>query len=527
MTFEAYIQSLGLDMKALSPAAIAELEATWRMKHKPDVPPNGKPPASLPSPQKPQGNPVQAQAATSQPESLDDIVEKTRADQERRSGILGLVKTYLAKAPERISDLEAVARIAIDGGWSVKETEFQMLKSCYPSGPMSYMPSASGPAVSQQVLEAAVCRAAGLSRETVEASYDDQTLSAADKHFRGGCGLQRLLTFAAHAHGARDAHVSSPKSLLKAAFAADDGILAATSFGPSTYSVSGILSNVANKFIRDSFNAVESTWRRISAVRPVTDFKQITSYALTGDMTYEEVGKGGEVKHGTFGETSYTNQAKLYGLMLGIDYRDLRNDDLGAFSKLNKRLGRGGALKINDVFWAAFLAGQGSFWAAANGNYYAHADYAFTLAKLANANVAWMIRTDPNGKPMADEALFLLVPPGLDTPAREYMSSMRISNDSGEGENNALAGKWTPLTSVYLQNSTISGYSPTNYFLVADPASDTPAIETVFLDGQEMPLVETAEPDLGRMGIMIRGTHAFGVNKQEPRGAIKFKQTAD
>ena len=35
-------------------------------------------------------------------------------------------------------------------------------------------------------------------------------------------------------------------------------------------------------------------------------------------------------------------QAKLYALMLGIDYQHLRNDDLGAFQAINKRLGRGG-----------------------------------------------------------------------------------------------------------------------------------------------------------------------------------------
>jgi hypothetical protein len=40
-----------------------------------------------------------------------------------------------------------------------------------------------------------------------------------------------------------------------------------------------------------------------------------------------------------------------------------------------------------------------------------------------------------------------------------------------------------------------------------------------------MPTVEMAEPDLSRLGIMIRGLHAFGCNKQEKRGAHKFRQT--
>lgn len=504
MKFDDYVRSLGLDPLAMSPEQNDALESAWKAHQ-------------------------QAQAkAQAQPskgaETLDDLVAKAQAEADRKAGIMALVGQYLAKAPDRIKELEAAGRLALDSGWSVKDTEYHLLKSCYVAGPMSYTPSQ--PQISQSVLEASVCRAAGLSRTTIERSYSDQVLTAADRHFKGGCGLQRLLTVCAAAHGHRDAHISNLKGMLRAAFAGDEGAMATTGYGPSTYSVGGILSNVANKFIVDAFNGVESTWKRITATRPVSDFKQITSYALTGDLTYQRIGAGGEVKHGTFGEEEYTNKAEMYGLMLGIDYKHLRNDDLGAFAKLSQRLGRGGALTINDVFWTEFLADHGTFWVAANDNYYAHADYAFTLEKLANAHVAWTLREDPNSKPMADEAMFLLVPPLLDVPARQYMSSTRLSDDAGEGEVNVLGGKWTPISSRYLANTNISGYSTSNYFLVANPA-ETPVIETVFLDGQEMPTVETAEPDLSRMGIMIRGTHAFGVTKQEPRGAIKFKQTAD
>jgi hypothetical protein len=506
MNFDDYVRSLGLDPLVMSVEQNEALEAAWKAHQ------------------------AKAAPAPKKGESLDDLVAKARAEEERKAGITALIGTYLAKAPDRIKELEATGRLALDSGWSVKDTEYHLLKACYVSGPMAFTPSQ--PQINQKVLEASVCRAAGLSRETVERSYSDQVLTAADRHFRGGCGLQRLLTVCAAANGFRDAHVSDLRNLLKAAFANDDSPMASTGFGPSTYSVGGILSNVANKFIIDAFMAEERTWRLITATRPVNDFKQITSYALTGDLTYKKIGPGGEVKHGSFGEEEYTNQADHYGLMLGIDYKQMRNDDLAAFSKLSTRLGRGGALTINDVFWTEFLAGQGTFWSAANGNYYAHADYAFTLEKLGNASAAWDLRTEPavppatQGRPMTDEAMFLLVPSALDLLAKKYMRSTKVGEDGGDGEDNPLAGKWTPVKSVYLNNTNFPGYSPSNYFLIGNPAV-TPVIETVFLDGQEMPVIETAEPDLSRMGIMIRGTHAFGVRKQEPRGGMKFKQTAD
>jgi len=508
MEFHDYVRSVGLDPLALSAEQLDAMEAVWRQQNKPKPAPK---PAD-PNTGKPAG------------ETIEDVVAAAEKEKERRDGITALAKTYIQRAPDRLTEIDAACRIARDNGLTVQEAEHALLKACYANGPAAFVPSQ--PQISQQVVEAAAARAAGVSRETVERSYSDQVLSAADRHFKGGCGLQRLLAFVAQSNGVRDAHVSDMKGLLRGAFAGADGVPVASGFGPSTYSVSGILSNLANKFILDAFNAVERTWRLITAVRPVSDFKQITSYALTGDLTYKKIGPGGEVKHGTFGEQSYTNQAHMYGLMLGLSFQDIRNDDLGALNKLGTRLGRGGALTINDVFWAAFLAGHGTFWSAANGNYAAHADYAFTLEKLGNAEAAWSLRTDPDGKPMTDEAMFLLTPPLHKLDGKRYMASSRVSDDASEGEVNPLAGMWTPISSRYIANSSITGYSTSNYFLVADPAV-LPVIETVFLDGKEEPTVETAEPDFDRLGIMLRGTHAFGVSKQEPRGAYKFKQTAD
>src|SRR6185436_12590006 len=111
----------------------------------------------------------------------------------------------------------------------------------------------------------------------------------------------------------------------------------------------GILSNVANKFLLDGFEAVESSWRAIAAIRNVQDFKAVTSYRLTGGFEYLEVGPTGELKHASVGEESFTNQARTYGRMFSITREHMINDDLGALTAVPRRLGRGAALKLNDV----------------------------------------------------------------------------------------------------------------------------------------------------------------------------------
>ena len=50
---------------------------------------------------------------------------------------------------------------------------------------------------------------------------------------------------------------------------------------------------------------------------------------LIGTDQYEQVAPGGELKHGTLGNETYTNKADTYGLMLSVDRRDVINDDLG------------------------------------------------------------------------------------------------------------------------------------------------------------------------------------------------------
>ena len=107
-------------------------------------------------------------------------------------------------------------------------------------------------------------------------------------------------------------------------------------------------------------------------MRNVVDFKTVTSYRLIGKDQYEQVMPGGELKHGTLGNETYTNKADTYGLMLSIDRRDIINDDLGAITTVPRKLGRGSGLKINDVFWAAFLDNAAFFTTGAN-NYLAGA----------------------------------------------------------------------------------------------------------------------------------------------------------
>ena len=62
------------------------------------------------------------------------------------------------------------------------------------------------------------------------------------------------------------------------------------------------------------------------ATRNLRDFKQASTYSLTGDFTYVKLAPGGKLEHGQVGEETYTNQADTYGRMFAIDRRDIINE---------------------------------------------------------------------------------------------------------------------------------------------------------------------------------------------------------
>jgi len=402
---------------------------------------------------------------------------------------------------------------AIAEGWTEEKCELEKLRASRPKAPAVHT---SETAMGGQILEAACMLTAQLSK--VEELYDEKTLEAADRRFRGGIGLQELLLEAAWANGYTGRNFRDNREVLRFAFGHN------LQAGFSSIDIGGILSNVTNKFLLEGFFSVERTWRNICAVRNVSDFKTVTSYRLIGKDQYEQVAPGGELKHGTLGEQAYTNKADTYGLLLAIDRRDIINDDLGAITTVPRKLGRGSGLKINDVFWSIFM-NNAAFFTAGNNNYLTGADTALGIDGLTKAEVAFLNQVDPDGKPIGIMPAVILVPTALSAMGTMLFKSLEFRDTTANTKTpvaNPHQGKFRVEVSRYLSNNQYPGFSDKAWYLLADP-TDLPVIETAFLNGQESPTIETADADFNMLGIPMRGYHDFGVNLQEPRGGVKSK----
>lgn len=513
-TFEDWVKSLGMDPASLTPEVATALQTAYAAQQAGEVDAQAAPAAA----------PVATATAT--PTPAPAVAAGANLDLTAASvTMLGLMRTKAAEEAARIGaireivaeipDAKARGRIeasAIQDGWSREKTENAVLRELRPKAPNGIVHT---PNRSEGVVEAALCLSGGL--RNIERSFSAATLEAAQREFRSGLSVQELIDIhAQHGGWSGRAVKKDIRGALQAAF--------------STTSLPGILANTANKFLLDGFLEVETAWREISATRSVSDFKTITSYRMTADMAYEEVGASGKIKHGELGEESYTNRARTYAKMLSITREQIINDDLGALSDVPRFLGRGAAIKLNRVFWTEFCADHSTFFTTGRGNYFEGATTNLGIASLTQAETLLFDQTDSEGDPLGlpPDGHILLVPTALKTLAGQLNTDAEVRDTTASTKyttGNPHRGKFRPVSSSYLGNASY-GNSTTAWYIVTNPANQPRMIEVCFLNGQQSPTVESADADFSTLGIEMRGYHDFGVSKQDYRGAIKSKGAA-
>ena len=487
-------------------------------------------PAPAPSPAPAPVIPIEAAAVpapvlpvpTPARQNVDDVINAAKRESDRQNSITASAESVLAENPHasyEVGQLVEAAMIAKD--FSAERFALEAHRMANTNNGFG-KPRRSSPAQDSSMIEASLCIAGGMPEADAIKQFGEDTLQAADSRFRGTIGLVESIGIAAAANGFDGRQTGSNlEDMMRYAFPV--GIQAAA--GQSTISLPGIMSNVANKFLRSGFDSVEDGWRKIAAVRSVKDFKEITSHSLTGDMTYAEVSPGGELKHGSLSEETYGNKAKTFGRVMGVTRNDLVNDDLNALTTVFRMLGRGGAVKFNAVFWAEFMD-NALFFAAGNKNLATGASSALSIDGYTKAEKMFFDQKDPNGLPLGSTPSVMVVPNGLSADADNLMASADVHGSSGKTPTrNPHRGKASVVRSSYLNQTGVTGASDVAWYLLANPL-DLPVIEACFLNGVQRPTVERAQANFNTLGIEMRGYFDFGVRKQEFRGGVKMKGEA-
>lgn len=508
MTFNEWLAGMGVDASSLTDARRTTLESAWRAE-------TGELPPPLPVPKNgPATDP------------FNELIARRNADLARRNAITDACSACMDAHPARVTEIGEVGNTALAQGWTRERTELELLRRFERSNVTIAAPS-SRTAVDGKVVEFALLVAAGL--PGVEKQFDERTMQRADDAFGGkGLSLGEAIAMTARSRGWRGHSFSGDyENVMRFAFGGGQegqgmGPGGAMSGGgvPSTYSLPNVFSAVANKSLKVYFEAVDQTWRKVSAIGTARDFKATTDVALTGSLMLQDLPKNGEIKHGTVGEATYANQVKTKALMLGIDRADIINDDLGALNGVTRRLARGAALKFNYDFWTTFLGASSAFFDSSLGN---AGSSTLNLSGLDTANALFRTQTDPDSQFMGSEAKILLVGTALEMTALNLMNSMAsVATTTANAplpDGNPFAGRFEVVANPYVGSTTYGG-AATRWYLLADPA-DLPVMETKFLNGNQSPVIEQGSLNWNMLGLSMRCYFDYGCALQERRGGVK------
>jgi hypothetical protein len=408
--------------------------------------------------------------------------------------------------------LDIVAE-AIEQGWTPERAELQVYRALRPSGPTIQGGKSGGPS-QPRVVEAALRLAGSENENVLMQEYGAETMEAAyPLRQMGLCGL---IQACCDMEGASRPRIgASPVEIAQAGF--------------STGSLSTLLGNTAHKVLIASYRSVSSAARKIAKKLSASDFKTHTGVQLTGDPTLAKVGNTGQLQHASLGEASYTYAVDTYGKIFGITRQMIKNDDLGAFLDIPAMLGRGSALTIEKLFWTLVLANTNTFFGSGNNNYISGATTVLGITSLSQAVAKFRQQVDVDKNPILVEPKLLVVPPELETMAKQLSESgliiVRGTTDNVLPSGNIHGGKYEPVVSPYLSNSNYTGNSSTAWYLFGDPA-DVAAFGIAYLDGVENPTIEDAPLQGDMLGKAWRGYIDFGVCQINHRGAVKSKGAA-
>jgi len=301
----------------------------------------------------------------------------------------------------------------------------------------------------------------------------------------------------------------------------------------STVSLPTALGEVARKVLLDAYNDAPATWRGFAAVRSVSDFRDTKALRPSFGGTLDQVAPAGELKHTTLSEFTATFRADTFGKVLSIDRRDFINDDAGVFSEAARAFGAMATRSVNDLIYGVILANAGSFFHASNGNLIEGADSALGVESLSNAIKAMRTQRDAHGNDLDIVPAVLVVPPALETVAKEALESEFIQRtfeemaDAKYPTGNAVRNAVKLLVEPRLSNTTkFSAASAKHWYLFAGPLA-SPVI-AAFLNGQQAPTVEFfgLSQEVNRLGMGWRVYMDYGATLGDPKAAVRSKGEA-
>ncbi len=250
-----------------------------------------------------------------------------------------------------------------------------------------------------------------------------------------------------------------------------------------------ILENNARKAMLRGYEEAPEVFPRFTRAGNLSDFKIHTRTGIGTVPSLRKVAEGGEYKHTTIGERGEQIQLATYGELFSITRQAIINDDLEAFTRIPRTLGRAAARTVGDLVFSILTDNPNM----SDGKAVFHADHknlagsgtAITAANVSKARAA--MRKQKDG-----EATLNIRPSFLLTPVEKVdTAAVLMASEADPDQANSRVRNLATVNGALevIADARLDAASATAWYLASDPNSfDT--IEVGYLDGVALPFLD-------------------------------------
>jgi hypothetical protein len=300
----------------------------------------------------------------------------------------------------------------------------------------------------------------------------------------------------------------------------------------STSDFPAILANVANKTLRQGYEAYPRTFQPFCRQVTAQDFKPVNRVMLSDAPVLKLLNEKGEFQHAPITDNKISYQLATYGEIVSLTRKVIINDDLQAFTRIPALLGAAAAQLESNTVWGIITSNVKATYAGDKADtdlFHANHSNLLTgvpssidssvtnadpLTALGKARAAMRNQKGMQGTPLNLIPRYIAVPNALESKMLQLVFPINLASWRPD----SVVPEWV-RTLVPVVEPRLDPNSTTAWYLIADPAQvDT--IEYCYLEGQQGVYIET-EQGFDVDGVKIKARMDFGAAALDFRGLQK------
>lgn len=249
-----------------------------------------------------------------------------------------------------------------------------------------------------------------------------------------------------------------------------------------------LLADVAHRSMLRGYEEAEETFQKWTSTGVLTDFKPMNRVDLSSFPSLPKVPEGAEYTYGKMGAHGEQISLATYGRLLSITRQAIINDDMSAFDRIPRLMGRAAIRTIGDLVYGvltgnAKMSDGNNLFSSAHKNQLSGA--ALDIGRIDEAKT--MMATQKDGDATLNiRPSYMLAPVAMESTAKALLQAEFDPSMQNANVPNPVRGMAEVIADARLDDD-----SKKTTYMTAGNGFDT--IEVAYLDGRDTPYLEEQE----------------------------------